>query len=63
MNDFSEKEADRKFEVHALYIYLLVQACQKQVQTSFNRITIEAPTPVSGMAQEEEEKLFSLRNY
>ena len=35
MNDFSEKGADRRFEVPAWY-----QACQRQVQTNFDRIKI-----------------------
>ena len=37
MNDFLEKGADRKLQFSA---YLPVQACQRQVQTSFNRIKI-----------------------
>ena len=37
MNDFSEKGADRRFEVPAWYNYL---PCHRQVQTSFNRIKI-----------------------
>ena len=40
MNAFSEKGADRRFQVPAWYNYLPVQACQRQVQTSFSRIKI-----------------------
>ena len=36
MNDFSEKGADRRFEVPAWF--LPVQACQSQVQTSFSEL-------------------------
>ena len=39
MNDFSEKGADRRFVVRCL-VSLSVQACQRQVQTSFSRIKI-----------------------
>ena len=39
MNDFSEKGADGRFEVSRLTL-LPVQACQRQVQTSFSRIKI-----------------------
>ena len=41
MNDFSEKGADRRFEVpDSLLGYVPVQAWQRQVQTSFRRIKI-----------------------
>ena len=39
MNDFSEKAADRRFEVPD-WVYLPVRACQRHVQTSFSLIKI-----------------------
>ena len=40
MNDFSEKGADRKYELPAWNNYLPVQACLRQVQTTFSRMKI-----------------------
>ena len=40
MNDFSNRGADRRFDVPAWYTYLPLQAWQRQVQRSFSRIKI-----------------------
>ena len=40
MNYFSEKGADRRFEVPAGRIHFPVKACQRQVQTSQIKIVL-----------------------